>query len=67
MDGIQEFRHKGLGLAVRERNEDHDFRKAINDSQGFGFAGEGETLALKIHSVAGSRFIRHARRKETVR
>ena len=44
----------------------HDFSKAIDDSQGFGLAGESETLALKVHGVAGSRFSRDVGRKETV-
>ena len=55
-----------MGLTVREGNESHHLGEAVDDSQGFGLAGESETLALKIHGVAGAGFIRGVRGKHTV-
>jgi hypothetical protein len=33
------------------------FRETVHDCQSFGFASDGETLALEVHRVSGAGFI----------
>ncbi len=53
---VQQSRYQSGGLAVGQRDDDDSFGKAVNDSEGLGFASSGETLTLKIHCVAGAGF-----------
>ncbi len=43
-------------LSVHEGDEKDGFCETVDQGQGFGFAGDGEALALEVHSVAGTRF-----------
>ncbi len=56
MELIEEVRYQGGGVAIREGDDEDSFCKAVDEVQGFGFAGSGETLALEIHRVAGTGF-----------
>ncbi len=54
LDGVQEWGNKSEGGAVFESEDKDGFGEAVHDCQGFGFACEGETLALEVHGVAGA-------------
>ena len=56
MQGVHETRYQSGGLAVGQGNKDDSFRKAVDESEGLGFASSGEALTLKVHRVAGAGF-----------
>ncbi len=43
--------------AVLEGEDKDGFRETVHDSQSFGLASDGLTLALEVHGVAGAGFV----------
>ena len=49
VESIEQARYEGGGLSVGEWDDDHSLGKTVDQGQGFGLAGDGTTLALKVH------------------
>ena len=63
---VEEGGNKGGRGAVREGEDKNGFREAVHDSQSFGLAGDGLTLALEVHGVAGAGFVGGVAGEESV-
>ena len=51
-NGVEEGGNEGGCGAVFEGKDKDGFREAVHDSQSFGLASDGLTLALEVHGVA---------------
>ena len=58
---VEKTRYEGSGLSVGEGDEEDSFGETVYHGQGFGFARDGEALALEIHRVSGTGFGRIVR------
>ncbi len=66
-DGIEEGGNEGGRGAVLEGKDENSFGETVHDSQSFGLASDGLTLALEVHGVAGARFGGSVACEESVR
>jgi hypothetical protein len=64
--GIEEGGNEGGRGAVLEGKDKDGFREAVHDSQSFGLASDGLTLALEVHGVAGAGFVGGVAGEESV-
>ncbi len=51
---VEEGGNEGGRGVVLEGEDKYGFREAVHDSQSFGLASDGLTLALEVHGVAGA-------------
>ncbi len=65
-DGVEEGGNEGGRGAVLEGKDEDGFGEAVHDSQSFGFASDGLTLALEVHGVAGAWFVGGVAGEESV-
>jgi hypothetical protein len=54
---IEQTRCESVCVSGWEGNDKDSLGKTVNYGKGFGFAGRGGALALKVHSVTGSGFV----------
>ena len=51
---VEEGRGERVSVAVGEGDDHGGFGERVENGKGLGFAGIGQTLALKVHTVAGA-------------